>query len=90
MDLAENLKDRGNIGIAFTYNEPTIWYEYIFDVCKIAKEKSIDIILVTNGYINKKPLENLLPFVHAMNIDLKSFNKNFYKNICKGRIEKRS
>lgn len=85
--LAEDMKIKGNVGIAFTYNEPTIWYEYVYDTSKFAKEKSIDVVLVTNGYINKEPLEYLLPYIDAMNIDLKAFNKNFYRDVCKGKME---
>ena len=84
---AIELKDDGNIGIAFTYNEPSIWYEFIYDTAKLSSKAGLKNILVTNGFINKEPLEELLPFIHAMNIDVKSFSKNFYKDICKGKLE---
>ncbi len=71
----------GNIGIAFTYNEPLIGFEYVYDCAVIAKELGQKIVLVTNGYINEAPLKKLLPYVDAMNIDLKAFNEPFYKNI---------
>ncbi|TDT50390.1 pyruvate formate lyase activating enzyme [Fonticella tunisiensis] len=79
----------GSIGIAFTYNEPSIWYEYIFDFLKEV-EVSInkpDIVLVTNGYIEKEPLKEMLPHISAMNIDLKGFNDGYYKNICMGSLD---
>ncbi|MBF8982588.1 AmmeMemoRadiSam system radical SAM enzyme [Lutibacter sp. B2] len=78
-----------NVGIAFTYNEPTIWYEYVYETSKILKKENPNksIVLVTDGYIQKKPLEKLLPYVDAMNIDLKSFNDEYYKNICRGRLQ---
>lgn len=78
-----------NIGIAFTYNEPSIWYEYVYDCSKLLKEtdSSKDVVLVTNGYINEEPLKKLLPYVDAMNIDLKSFNTEFYKEICGGSLK---
>lgn len=78
-----------NIGIAFTYNEPLIWYEYVYDVAKLIKENKPDasVVLVTNGFINQKPLEDLLPYVDALNIDLKSFTDETYKRLCKGRLE---
>lgn len=78
--------DEGNIGIAFTYNEPTVWYEYVYDTAVMCKNNGLDVILVTNGYINREPLEKLLPYVDAMNIDLKAFNENFYKKVCGGDI----
>lgn len=78
-----------NVGIAFTYNEPTIWYEYVYEVAKKIKEKHPDksIVLVTDGYINKKPLEKIIPYIDAMNIDLKSFDEEYYKNICRGSLK---
>jgi len=83
------LAAENSIGIAFTYNEPTIWYEYVYDCSKLLKEKdeSKSVVLVTNGFINEEPLKKLLPYIDAMNIDLKSFNDNFYKNICDGRLK---
>lgn len=76
-----------NIGIAFTYNEPFIWYEYILETAKLLKEKSKQkkVVLVTNGYVSKEPLEKLLPYIDAMNIDLKG-NDKYYKHLCKGSL----
>ena len=85
--LAAEMKEDGNIGIAFTYNEPTIWYEYVLDTAQIAQEADLAIVLVTNGYINPEPLAALLPYVDAMNIDLKAFHPGFYRDVCKGRLE---
>ncbi len=76
-----------SIGIAFTYNEPTVWYEYIKDVLPLAKEKDLKTVLVTNGFIEEEPLKKMLPMVDAMNIDLKSFSPQFYTKVCKGKIE---
>ena len=76
-----------SIGIAFTYNEPTVWYEYIKDVLPLAKEKDLKTVLVTNGFIEEEPLKKILPMVDAMNIDLKSFSPQFYTKVCKGKIE---
>ncbi|NLU52985.1 MAG: AmmeMemoRadiSam system radical SAM enzyme [Clostridiaceae bacterium] len=84
---AFDLKDSGNIGLAYTYNEPFINYEYVLDCCKLAKEKNLKNVLVTNGYVQEAPLKEILPFVDAMNIDLKSFSDDFYKRICKGKVE---
>lgn len=86
VEICKGLED--NIGVAFTYNEPSIWYEYVYQSSKLLKEsiKNINIVLVTNGYINEEPIKKLLPFVDAMNIDLKSFNNNYYKGVCGGSI----
>nr|WP_207751294.1 AmmeMemoRadiSam system radical SAM enzyme [Anaeromonas frigoriresistens] len=85
-DTVFNTSD--NIGVAFTYNEPSIWYEYVFESAKLIKErdKNKSVVLVTNGFISEEPLKELLPFVDAMNIDLKAFSNEYYENICGGRI----
>lgn len=79
----------GNTGIAFTYNEPSIWYEYIYETSKKLKETDphADVVLVTNGYIETEPLLELLPYIDAMNIDLKSFEQDYYKKICGGQLK---
>ncbi|MDN5354655.1 MAG: pyruvate formate lyase activating enzyme [Candidatus Cloacimonadota bacterium] len=71
--------------VAFTYTEPFTWYEFIWDSAKILQENGIKIVMVTNGFVNPEPLKQLLPFIDAMNIDLKSMGKNFYTDICHGR-----
>ncbi|MFZ5966751.1 MAG: AmmeMemoRadiSam system radical SAM enzyme [Bacillota bacterium] len=85
VDIGKNEKD--NIGIAYTYNEPSIWYEFVYDTAKLAREAGLKNVLVTNGYIEKEPLRQLLPYIDGMNIDLKGFNKNFYHEICGGQLE---
>jgi pyruvate formate lyase activating enzyme len=77
----------GNIGIAFTYNEPSIWYEYVYDVCQQADLNELDMVLVSNGYISPEPLKEILPYISAMNIDLKAFNDEYYKKTCSGDVE---
>lgn len=84
--MALSLIKEGNIGIAYTYNEPLISYEYIVDCAGLAREKGLKNVLVTNGYVCEEPLLKLLPYVDAMNIDLKSFTGEFYKKI-KGDLE---
>jgi pyruvate formate lyase activating enzyme len=76
-----------NIGVAFTYNEPGIWYEYILDCAPLLREKGLLTIMVTNGYLNPEPWGCLCSVVDAMNIDLKAFNSDFYTKICGGRLE---
>ena len=80
-------EEKGCIGVAYTYNEPSIWYEYVLDTSKEVKKAGYKNILVTNGYISEEPLIQLLPYIDAMNIDIKAFNPEFYKRICKGKIE---
>lgn len=80
-------KRKGSVGIAYTYNEPLIWYEFVLDTAKLAKEEGLTNVLVTNGYINPQPLENLLPYIDAMNIDLKSISEEFYKKYCGAKLQ---
>ncbi|RLF90107.1 AmmeMemoRadiSam system radical SAM enzyme [Thermococci archaeon] len=68
--------------IAYTYNEPTIWYEFVLDTAKLAKKEGLNNILVTNGYINEEPFRELAPYIDAMNIDIKAFNDRFYMKIA--------
>lgn len=78
-----------NVGVAFTYNEPSIWYEYVYECSLLLKEKinDISIVLVSNGYIQKEPLKKILPYIDAANIDLKAFSNKYYNEICRGRLE---
>ena len=80
-------KALGSFGIAYTYNEPFIWYEFVLDTAKLAKKSGLENVLVTNGFVNTAPLEEMLPFIGAMNIDLKSMNQEFYKKVCKGSLK---
>ena len=79
--LAEQYVPEGNIGVAFTYNEPLISIEYVRDTSRLLRERGLKSVLVTNGYINPEYFEGLLPLIDAMNIDLKSINKGFYARI---------
>lgn len=85
-DKAEDLVKYGNIGIAYTYNEPLIGYEYVRDCSRLAAERGLKNVIVTNGYINEEPLKDILPSIDAMNIDLKGFTESFYKKIS-GSLE---
>jgi len=86
VEMAITAKRDGNIGIAHTYNEPLIAYEYIKD-CSIAiKNAGLKNVLVTNGYINEEPLKELLPYVDAMNIDLKGSTQKTYDKV-RGTLE---
>lgn len=85
-NISLNLEN--NLGLAFTYNEPSIWYEYVYDVCRKIKSlnKNHKTVLVTNGYICEEPLRKLLPYVDALNIDLKG-NDEYYKTLCFGALK---
>ena len=86
-DMAEKLCNRGNIGVAFTYNEPTVCYEYILDIAPLLRQKNLKTVLVTNGCVEEKIAEQLLPHVDALNIDLKSFNPDVYRMTLGGDLE---
>jgi len=81
VDKACELKSRGNIGIAYTYNEPLIGYEFVKDCAVLAKKRGLKNVVVTNGYICEEPLRELLESVAAFNIDLKGFTEQFYKKL---------
>ena len=83
-ELAEKYRNRGNIGVAFTYNEPLIGYEYVLDTAKIIHEKGMKNILVTNGTASLSVLRELLPYIDAMNIDLKGFTDRYYTDVLRG------
>lgn len=78
---AEALRPGGNIGLAFTYNEPLVGYEYVLDCAKLAKQKGLAVVLVTNGMINSDPWTKLLPYTDAANIDLKAFTREGYRTL---------
>lgn len=81
-EIAEaSYRQNGNIGVAYTYNEPLISYEFVTDCARLIKAQGQYNVLVTNGYINRGPLLELLPFIDAMNIDLKAFSDTFYNRI---------
>jgi len=78
-DKAKNIS--GNIGVAFTYNEPLVGVEYILDAAPLLKSAGLKTVLVTNGMIEPEPLKTLLSYVDAMNIDVKCFSEDYYKKL---------
>lgn len=80
-DISLRMVSHGNIGVAYTYNEPLIGYEFVQDCAKMVQSNGQKNVIVTNGFINEKPLRDLLPYIDAMNIDLKAFSESFYKSI---------
>ncbi|MBD3263683.1 MAG: AmmeMemoRadiSam system radical SAM enzyme [Candidatus Omnitrophica bacterium] len=73
--------------IAYTYTEPTIFFEYAYDTAVLAKEKGLANVFVTNGYMERAPLKSIKPYLDAANVDLKSFNEDFYVKECAGRLK---
>ena len=74
-------------GVAFTYSEPTVWYEYVLDTARLVRARGGRVVLVTNGFIEEAPLRELLPYVDAMNVDLKAFRPETYRRVLRGRLE---
>lgn len=73
--------------VSFTYNEPTVWFEFVYDTAVSAKENGLSVILVTNGYMTPEALETLAPYIDAYRVDLKSFSDSFYSQICSAHLE---
>lgn len=84
--VAKALQTKSQV-IAFTYNEPVVWYEYMYDIAKLAKEKGLRTVMISSGYINPEPLKNLLPYLDAVKVDFKSFNDETYRQLIGGRLE---
>ena len=74
------------VGIAYTYNEPAVWFEYVLDTAKYLKDYGYKNVLVTNGFISREALKALIPYIDAMNVDVKAFNNDFYRDYCSGNI----
>ncbi len=80
-------KQAGASTVAFTYSEPTIFYEYAYDCAKLASEEGIRGVFVSNGFITEDPVRAIRPYVHAYNVDIKSFNPDFYRKVLGARLE---
>lgn len=72
--------------IAFTYTEPTLFFEYMMDVARCAKEQGLRTVVVSNGFMSLSTLQKMQPFIDAFNIDLKSFSEEFYRDVCGARL----
>lgn len=86
-DIVELAKKYKTPTIAYTYTEPTVFYEYMLETAKLARKSGIKNIMHSCGYINEKPLKELLQYMDACNIDLKGFSEEFYQEMCNGRLE---
>lgn len=84
--IALKYKDRGNIGVAFTYNEPLVSYEFVRDTAKLVKAMGMKNVLVTNGTVELPIAEEVLPYIDALNIDIKSMNEATYRDVLKGDL----
>ncbi len=80
------LTKKSNIGLAFTYNEPIIGYEFLMETSKLAHQKGLKNVLVSNGFINPQPLAELLKTIDAFSIDLKGFTEDFYKSLTSAKL----
>lgn len=87
VQMAIDVRSKGNIGLAYTYNEPTVWFEFMYDAAYLIKEAQMTNVMVSNGYINDKPLNMILPFIDAFNIDLKASANEFYNRLTKSSID---
>lgn len=89
--LAEVVANYGrkgeSIGLSYTYSEPLIWFEFVLETARLVHEKGSKNVLVTNGHINENPLRELLPYIDAMNVDVKAFSPLFYAKVCSGKLE---
>ena len=84
VEIARSYQNRGNIGIAFTYNEPLVGFEYVRDTARLTHEAGMKTVLVTNGCAQLSVLEELAPDIDAMNIDLKGFTDHYYTDVLQG------
>ena len=85
-EVAQMCRESDCPGVAWTYNEPTMWQEFVMDASKDCKAKGLFTVLVTNGYVEEAPLRELCTCIDAMNIDVKGFTEEFYHKICKAKL----
>ena len=80
-------KEYGCKSISYTYTEPTIYFEYAYETAALARQEGIKNIFVTNGYMTGEALKTIQPYLDAANVDLKSFQEKFYKEVCGARLK---
>ncbi len=86
-DLVGLAEDRHIPTIAYTYSEPTVWYDYLYDIARLGLTRSINSVIISNGYIEKQPLADLLPLLSAYKIDLKSIREEYYRDVVRGELK---
>lgn len=84
--IVANALRQGCKTISYTYVEPTVFYEFAYDICVLAKEEKLRNVFVSNGYLGEEPIKKIAPFLDAINIDIKSFRDGFYREICGARL----
>jgi len=88
VDLAETARnERGSVGLAYTYSEPLVWYEFIMDTAPLIRERGLKNILVTNAFLQPGPWREILRWIDAANIDLKGFRPEYYRRLCHGELQ---
>ncbi len=87
LTLAVKAAQEDCIGLAYTYSEPLVWYEYVRETALQAQQAGLKNVLVTNGFVREEPLKELLPFLDALNVDVKAFTPDFYQRWCKGDLD---
>ncbi len=85
-DVVKQAKRTGSKSISYTYTEPTIFFEYAFEIGQLAKKEELHNVFVTNGYMTEEMIHMIHPYLDAANIDLKSFNDAYYRKVCKGKL----
>lgn len=78
---------RNCISVAYTYSEPSSWHEYMLDTARLCRQRKLKNVMVTCGYINQKPLEELCDVLDAVNVDLKSFSEDSYRTLNSGKLQ---
>ena len=86
-EIVQQAKKQGLNSVSFTYTEPTVYYEYLYDISALARENGMKTSIVSNGYINREPLLKLLKVLDAVKIDLKGFSEEFYKQVCSASLK---
>ncbi len=87
VDIVRNHDDNNCTGVAYTYSEPSVWYEFVKQSSKMVHEAGYANVLVTNAYLNEKPWRRLMKLTDASNIDVKGFNEEFYRQYCGGELD---
>jgi len=84
--IVRQAKRSGSKSISFTYTEPTIFFEYAYEIARLAKEEGLYNVFVTNGYMTEAMIQMIHPCLDAANIDLKAFSEDYYRTLCKGKL----
>lgn len=86
-DIVDDAQRNQCRSIAYTYTEPTVNFEFVYDTAMLARGRGLKNILVTNGYMTPEAIDMIAPYIDAANVDLKSYNDNFYRELCEARLE---